>query len=323
MSGTKTKGSSFTDAKVAVVGGGSFGWGLAHAAERAGREVLLWSRRPQREGTAKIRLVGSLAELARAELVFFAVPSPVMPALARELGAHLDGAHYLVHVSRGIIGDELQTLSQVLRTCTPCRRVGALAGPLVARALAEGAPGGGVVASRFPEVHTAVREAIGGQQLRIYSTDDLIGAEFASTAVGLLAMAVGFAQGVGLGPATLAVMASRGMSECTRIGVALGGRSETFTGLSGYGDLLAAVAGDGRPELAVGRQLAAGTPLAEIGQQVGAYIEGLDSARRIAAYARRTGTRAPLLSMCAEVFAGRMRSDEVVAALMGRQVGAE
>jgi glycerol-3-phosphate dehydrogenase (NAD(P)+) len=129
------------NAKIAVVGGGSFGWGLALAAERAGREVLLWSRRPQREGTPKIHLASSLAELARAELVFFAVPSPVMPALARELGVHLDGAHYLVHVSRGIVGDELQTLSQVLRTCTPCRRVGALAGPLVAQALADGGTG--------------------------------------------------------------------------------------------------------------------------------------------------------------------------------------
>ena len=168
-----------------------------------------------------------------------------------------------------------------------------------------------------------MREAIGGQRLRIYSSDDLIGAEFASTAVGLLAMAVGFAQGVGLGPATLAVMASRGMSECTRIGVALGGRSETFTGLAGYGDLLAAVAGDGRPELEVGRKLAAGVPLAQIRQQGGAYVEGLESARRIAAYALRSGARAPLVTLCAAVFEGTTSPDEVVAALMRRQVGEE
>lgn len=310
-------------AKVAVVGGGAFGWGLALAAERAGREVLLWSRRPQREGNARIRLAATLSELAAAELIFFAVPSPVLPELARELGEHLDGGHYLVHVSRGIVGDELQTLSQVLRSATPCRRVGALAGPLVAQALAEGAPGGGVVASRFPEVHAAVREALGGSRLRIYSTDDLIGAEFASTAVGLLAMAVGFAQGVGLGPATLAVMASRGMSECARIGVALGGRAETFYGLSGLGDLIAAVAGDDRPELAVGRELASGVPLTQVGRQRGAYVEGIESARRIAAYARRTGARAPLVSLCADVFERKLTSQEVVTALMNRAVGEE
>ena len=309
--------------KVAVVGGGSFGWGLALAAERAGREVLMWSRRPQRDGTRRIRLVAALPELAAAELVFFAVPSPIMPALAEELGRELDGGHFLVHVSRGIVGEALQTLSQVLRTRTPCRRVGALAGPLVASALAEGAPGGGIVASRFPEVQAAVRDALGGAALRIYSTDDLIGAEFASTAVGLLAMAVGFARGVGLGPATLAVMASRGMAECTRIGVGLGGRAETFTGLAGYGDLLAAVADDGRPELGVGRELAVGTPIAEIRRRVGGYVEGLESARKIAAHARSSGARAPLVLLCADVFEGKVGVQDAVAALMGRQVGGE
>ena len=310
-------------ARIAVVGGGAFGWGLALAAERAGHEVLMWSRRPQREGTKRVHLVGALAELAAAELVFFAVPSPHMPAIASELGQHLDGAHFLVHVSRGIVGEELQTLSQVLRTRTPCRRVGALAGPLVAQAMIDGAPGGGIVASRFPEVQAAVSAALGGQSLRIYRTDDLIGAEFASTGVGLLAMAVGFGRGLGLGPATLAVMASRGMSECTRIGVALGGRTETFTGLAGYGDLIAAVADDGRPELAVGRELAAGTPLGQIGRQIGAYVEGLESARRIAAYARRTGAHAPLISLCADVFEGKVASGKALAALMSRQVGEE
>jgi glycerol-3-phosphate dehydrogenase (NAD(P)+) len=307
--------------KVAVVGGGAFGWGLALAAERAGREVLLWSRRPQRPGSERVRLVASLAELAAAELVFFAVPSPVMPDLAAELGQHLDGAHFLVHVSRGILGEELQTLSQVLRTRTPCRRVGALVGPLVAEALQQGAPGGGLVASRFPEVKTAVREALGGARLRIYGTDDLIGAEFAATAVGLLAMTVGFAQGVGLGPATVAVMATRGMAECARIGVHLGGRAETFAGLAGYGDLLAAVADDGRPELAVGRSIAAGNDSA--GSHAGAFIEGLASARRIAAYARRIAAHAPLISLCADVFERKVSGHDAIAALMGRQVGEE
>jgi len=310
-------------AKVAVVGGGAFGWGLALAAERAGHEVLMWSRRPQREGSHRVRLVAALPELAAAELVFFAVPSPHMPALAEELGQHLDGGHFLVHISRGIVGESLQTLTQVLRTCTPCRRVGALAGPLVARALVAGEPGGGIVASRFPEVKEAVREAIGGRTLRIYRTDDLIGAEFAATGVGLLAMAVGYTRGMGLGPATVAMMASRGMLECARIGVALGGRMETFMGLAGLGDLLAAVADDGRPELTVGRELAVGTPLAQIGRDIGAYVEGMESARRIAAYVQRTGAHAPLLSLVADVFEGKVDGAQALAALMERQVGEE
>ena len=114
-------------AKIGVLGGGAFGWGLAYAAERAGREALLWSRRPQREASGKIALVRSPAELAAAELVFFAVPSPVMPELASEHGEHLSGAHYLVDVSRGIappgpsgpsVGEELMPLVYFYE-CTP------------------------------------------------------------------------------------------------------------------------------------------------------------------------------------------------------------
>jgi glycerol-3-phosphate dehydrogenase (NAD(P)+) len=165
--------------------------------------------------------------------VFFAVPSPVMPELAAELGEHLSGAHFLVHVSRGIVGEELMTLSQVLRTRTPCRRVGALVGPLVAQALIDGAPGGGLVASRFPEVKAAVREALGGT--RCGSTGPTISSGRSSRRrrSGCWRWRWGFARGVGLGPATLAVMASRGMAECARIGVHLGGRAETFAGLAG------------------------------------------------------------------------------------------
>lgn len=308
---------------VGVVGGGGFGWGLALAAERAGRAVKIWSRRPQRAGTANIELVSGPGELAAAELIFFAVPSGFVAEIAGELGRHLDGGHFLVHTSRGVVGDDLQGLTQVLRARTPCRRVGALAGPLVAKALLEGATSGGVVASRFPEVREAVREAIGGPALRLYSTDDVTGAEFASTAVGLLAMAVGFAQGSAIGPAGVAMMATRGMAEAARIGVALGGRHETFMGLSGFGDLLAAVAGDERPELEVGRAIAQGLAMEQVGARVASHVEGVESARRIAAHAARTKARAPLISLCAAVFARELPAAEAVKLLMSREVGEE
>lgn len=307
---------------IGIVGGGDFGWGLALAAERAGRKVVLWTRRPQRAGTAKIELAQGPGDLADAELIFFAVPSPFVADVARELGGCLDGSHYLVHISRGIVGEELLGLTQVLRSETPCRRVGALAGPLVARALAEGVPSGGVVASRFPEVRDAVREAIGGPATRLYSTDDVIGAEFASAAVGLFAVALGFAQASGLGPAALAMLSTRAMAEAARLGVLLGGKHETFMGLAGFGDLLAAVAGDGRPELEIGRSLAQGGSLEQLAKQAG-YIEALGSARRVAAYARRIKARAPVVEICARVFAGEVAGPAAVQALMSREVGEE
>ena len=96
-------------------------------------------------------------------------------------------------------------------------------------------------------------------------------------------------------------------------------------GLAGYGDLIAAVAGDGRPELEVGRSLARGEPepLDRIGAQVGAYIEGVDSARRVAAYARRVKAHAPMIKLRASVFARELAAEKAVRLLMSREVGEE
>ena len=201
---------------VAVVGGGSFGRGLALCVAREGRPVVLWSRQRREIDAAGVRTTTDLSEVADAELVFLAVPSVHVGTLAVELGAHLDGSHLLVHVSRGLIGHELETLTHLLRETTPVRRVGALAGPLVARALIEGHPGGGIVGSLFPEVADAVCDAIAGKHLRIYRTDDVVGVEVASAMVGLMALALGYAQGLGFGPSTLAVLGTRGLAEAAR-----------------------------------------------------------------------------------------------------------
>ncbi len=308
---------------VGVVGGGHFGWGLADSAARNGRRVILWSRRPQRPETGRIRVTQELAELAETELIFIAVPSPYVGALSSQLGEHLDGQHLLVHVSRGMVGPELRSLTSVLREVTPCRRIGALGGPLVAKALSEGEPGGGVVGTLFPEVREAVRGALSGSSLRIYSTDDVVGVEVAMTLVGLLSVATGYARGMGVGPATLAVMATRGMAEAARLGSLLGGKTETFAGLAGFGDLLAAFAGDGRPEVAFGEALAQGESPEVAAKRLGANIEGFAVARSFAALIERVGVQAPLTHLLADVLEGKMEGQAMMAALMARSVGEE
>lgn len=308
---------------VGVLGGGGFGRGLARAAARAGREARIWSRGEPRDLGEGVTYTRELRDLAQAELIFVAVPSQHVGPLVGDLGVHLDGSHLLVHVSRGLIGDELSTLTRVLRTETPCRRVGVLAGPLVAGALARGEPGGGVVGTRFPEVVSAVRASIAGPALRIYETDDVEGVEVASAMVGLLALAAGFALETGLGPASLAVMGTRGMVEAARIGASLRGREQTFFGLAGFGDLLAVLAGDDRPEVRLGRALAAGKSLEDAGREAGAYIEGVSIARRVAGYALRAGVEAPISQAVADVLEERLTPRQAVERLMTRRVGTE
>ncbi len=309
--------------RVAVLGGGGFGQALAVAVARTGKVVTLWSRQAREPAHVNILGTTRLSEVADAELIFVAAPSIHVDGLARALGQYLDGTHLLVHVSRGLLGDDLTTLTQRLRTATPARRVGVLAGPLVARALAEGEPGGAIVGSLFPEVTEAVREAIGGPTMRIYGTADVVGVEVASAMVGLLALVIGYAQGSGFGPATTAILATRGMAEATRVGVACGANERTFFGLAGFGDLMAAVAGDGRPESLFGRALADGLPLADAAARAGAFVEGAGIAAQIAAFAERHALEAPIAAGMAALLSGKVSGSAVIAQLMSRPARGE
>jgi glycerol-3-phosphate dehydrogenase (NAD(P)+) len=315
-------GSATTRPPVAVLGGGRFGVALARAAARTG-EVLVWSRRSLGFESEAVRVTSDFAQLASAELILLAVPSRHAAEVLEAAGHHLDGGNLIVHVSRGLLDDQLRTMGHLIRTVTACRRVGALAGPITAEILSTAAPGAGVVGSEFPEVAEAVRNAIGGPTLRIYESDDLRGVELAAALTGLLLFTIGFATRVGFGPATIGALATRGVAEVARIGKALGARVDTFAGLACFGDLLAAVAGSERPELELGRAIAEGaTPSAAL-ERAGGNIEGIEVARRVSEFGKRRKIRTPLADVISELVSDRLSATDAVRELMVRDVGSE
>jgi glycerol-3-phosphate dehydrogenase (NAD(P)+) len=284
---------------------------------------LVWSRRELSFTEPTVRVTHDLAELAKAELILLAVPSRHAPAILEQAGHHLDGSHLIVHVSRGLLDDDLRTMSHLIRTVTPCRRVGALAGPISVEILISASPGAGVVGSEFPEIVEAVRGAIAGPTLRIYDSEDLCGVELAAALTGLLLVTIGFAQRVGFGPETIGALATRGVAEVARIGRALGARVETFGGLACFGDLLAAAAGSDRPELELGRAIASGASPSEALERAGGSIEGIEVARRVAEFGRRRKIRTPLADVIGEMVSGQLDAGQAVRKLMARDVGGE
>jgi glycerol-3-phosphate dehydrogenase (NAD(P)+) len=308
--------------RVGVVGAGEFGRGIALASARHGHDVVLWSR-SDRELPDPIRVSTDIAEMGGCELIFLAIPARHAVEVSEQLGETVDGRHSMVHISRGLIGAELKTITQVIREKTVCRRLGALAGPLVADALAEGRPSGAILGTRFPELANMVRESLGGAGLRIYDTTDVVGVELASATVGFLTVILAYAQEIGVDPSTIAVLATRGIVEVSRIGQTLGAKESTFMGLAGLGDLIAAVAGDERPELRLGRALAQGVKLSSAVGEAGAYVEGIEVARHLMEHARRLGLPTPISSTFVAVTEGRMNSDDAMAALMERHIGRE
>ncbi len=305
---------------VGVIGGGRWGVALACAARRAGRDAVLWSRRV--EGAAESSGVEHTddfrAVARRATLILVAVPSEVVRDVARQLGDVIDGSHYVVHGIRGLSGEGLTPISEVIREETPCRRVGALGGPGVAQDLIDGRPGVLAVASRYPEVTHAVRAALESPHLRVSITPDLTGLEWASALNGCLLVAVGFGRAMGVSPGVLAGLLTRAIHEASRIGQAAGAEASTFFSVAGIGDVMAALAGDERPEVLLGAALAEGASLEQARARARQRVEAPTLVPRVVAFAKERRIEARVFETMAAAMAGTIRRDEILATLMTR-----
>lgn len=306
--------------EVCVVGGGPWGLALAAAIGRAGNTALVVTRREHAmpEGTRRATLEEGCKA---ARLVVLAVPTGVSHEVARELGDHVGGEHYVVHGVRGLVSregspDELETVSDVVRAETPVRRTGALGGPVLEADLMAGKPSVMVTGARFPEVNEVLGEAFASSSLRVYPTHDLRGLEWGSALVGCIAIAGGYARGLGMSAGLVAAFMTRSVNEAARIAVAAGGEDRTLLGLAGYGDLLAAIIQDDRPEIALGRALAAGKSKEDALAEVKLRVEAVELVPRIIAWCERHDLRTPIFRALAQGILGGHAPEALLHQLM-------
>jgi glycerol-3-phosphate dehydrogenase (NAD(P)+) len=304
--------------KVAVMGGGAWGLALAAAAARAESDVVLLTRRDLDgqvpRGVKVIRDIGEAARHGR--IIVLAIPSSVCRPAMRDLGDHVDGSHYVVHGVRGLVGDDLETISDVIREETPVRRTGALGGPALASDLSAGRASVLVVGSRYPEVNEAITHAFGSPTLRVYPTTDVRGLEWASALVGCLTILIGYAQAMSLSPGLVAALISRSIGEASRIAAAAGGDEHTLLGLAGYGDLLASISQSERPEVVVGTSLAKGKTRDEAIRAAMLRVEAVELIPRVSRWAEARGVRAPIFrALSAGIMEGR-KVDTILHELM-------
>ncbi|MDW5443873.1 NAD(P)H-dependent glycerol-3-phosphate dehydrogenase [Polaromonas sp. SM01] len=202
-------------------------------------------------------------------------------------------------------------------------RAGALSGPSFAQEVARGQPTALVAASEHAEVRDALVAAFHGPTLRIYANDDIIGVEVGGAVKNVLAIATGLCDGLNLGLNARAALITRGLTEITRLGLALGARFDTFTGLSGLGDLVLTATGDLSRNRKVGLLLAQGQSLQQAVQSLGHVAEGVYCARTVVQRAAGLGVDMPISRGVVALLDGQMQPAEAVAALMGRDPTAE
>lgn len=213
-----------------------------------------------------------------------------------------------------------QIVRELMGATLPC---GALSGPSFAREVARGLPCALAVGSSDQALRQLTVSAVHGNNIRVYSTDDLVGVEVGGAIKNVLAIATGIADGLGLGMNARAALITRGLAEITRLGITLGGRSETFMGLTGVGDLILTCTGDLSRNRQVGLGLAAGKTLDTIINELGHVAEGVRCVRAVQQIAQQHHIAMPIVDAVARVLFESEAPTKALQQLLAREARAE
>ena len=306
---------------IAVIGAGAWGLALAMQAVRAGRRVTLWARQPAQVGARlpgivlppEITVTGTLPG---AELVLLAVPLQHLRAVA----AALPPGGPLICCAKGIEQTSLALPLDILAGVQPGRPAAVLTGPSFAAEVAAGLPTAVVLAADGAQLRRDAVAALATPAFRLYGNDDPIGAQVGGAAKNVIAIAAGAVIGAGLGENARAALITRGLAELGRLAVALGGRAETVSGLSGMGDLLLTCTSDASRNYSFGRALGAGARPADILAARAGVTEGVATAPALVARALQLGVAVPVCAAVAAVLGERITLAQAIAALLARRL---
>jgi glycerol-3-phosphate dehydrogenase (NAD(P)+) len=329
--------------KISVIGAGSFGTAMAVISARSGNDVLLWAHDPKvAESLARerhnpvylpdvelepaIRVTNSLAEAAAfAETLLMVVPSHHYRRVLGELSQHTSGPVDVISGTKGIEIDTLERMSEISAAVLggKLHAFSVLSGPTFAVETARGDPTAAVVASTDPDFAERVQTALSHASFRLYRSSDVVGVELAGSLKNVIAIASGVLEGLGLGFNTNAALVTRGLHEIGRLGVALGGKPETFAGLAGMGDLMLTCTGSLSRNRSVGVALGKGKKIAEILSETRLVAEGVKTSKSARALAEMHGIEMPISVEMTRVLYEDETAYAAIQRLMTRSLKAE
>lgn len=319
--------------KITVLGSGGWGMALAISAFNNGCDVTLWSPfKDEVENLKKnrtnerllngvylpegINITDDLSVVTDDTITIIATPSTAVGDVAKKLKAYKN-IGIVVNVSKGFEPGGLRRLSEVIREHLPEAPIVALTGPSHAEEVARNIPTSIVAASNSGTAALVVQDIMASKFLRIYTSDDIIGAELGGAIKNVIAIAAGFCDGMGLGDNTKAALITRGLSEMARLGICMGAKEYTFAGLTGIGDLVVTCTSRHSRNNRFGNLVGKGMPIKEALAEVGT-VEGYYAAKMAHELAVKYKVELPIINECYQVLYENRDVKDVVNDLMTR-----
>ena len=326
--------------KIGVLGGGSWGTTVASLVTR-NAPVTLWARNQQTvheintrhsnetylPGATlppKLTATNDIAEVVSgADVVIMGVPSQNFRAVLEEVAPHIRPWVPVISLTKGLELDTRMRMTQIINEVLPGHPVGVLTGPNLAREIMSGQAAASVIAMEDEIIVRELQKVFNSGLFRCYTNTDVIGCELGGVLKNIIAIAVGMGDGQGAGDNTRSALITRGLAEITRLGVAMGGRPETFAGLAGMGDMIATCTSPQSRNRYVGMELGKGRDMADIVAEMVMVAEGAKSAPAVMALAEKYGVEMPIASDVYRVLSGDATASRAFRGLLRVSAGAE
>ena len=319
--------------EISVLGSGAWGTALANLLCENGHAVTLWNRSAQRawemqrsrinprlKGVAlheRLQISAELSCVKDSAMVVFATPSFAIRETAALAKPLLRRDALLVSVTKGIEAGTGLRMTQIIGQETG-RAAAALSGPSPAEEVSRNIPTGCVAACAEIAVAEQIQDTFMNDNFRVYASTDVVGVELSAAMKNVIALCAGICDGLGLGDNTKALLVTRGLTELARLGIALGGRQETFAGLAGIGDMIVTCTSMHSRNRQAGILIGQGVPVDRAMEQVGAVVEGYYAARSAHELAEKVGVEMPIAREAYAVLYEGKHPSETIHSLMGR-----
>ncbi|MDB5987882.1 MAG: glycerol-3-phosphate dehydrogenase [Nevskia sp.] len=326
--------------RVTVLGGGSWGTTVAslvsaNAAttlwirnEEAAEQVNREHRNPRYLGElalhAGLRATASLQEaLSDCDVLVLGVPSHAMREILRDCAPILRPWVPVISLAKGLEQGSHRRMTQIINEELPGHPAGVLAGPNIAREVLQGMAAAAVIAMTDEQVGRALQPLFGSRVFRVYLNTDVIGCELGGPLKNVIAISAGMGDGLGVGHNTRSLVITRGLAEITRLGVALGGRAESFAGLTGLGDLLTTCMSPLSRNRQVGERLAHGESIPQIVTSMHMVAEGIKTSTVVMELAEKYQLKLPIAAEVSGVVKGERTVAQAFRGLRGIAPGSE